>query len=79
MALGDFSGPNSEYALSITSQQATFLHYDEELPHLLRAVVTGASGTPYAYGVFVLDLMVAANGKNMFEAHAYASIHQFAE
>ena len=62
IALGQFSSTDSERALPVTSQQATCLHYDEEMPQFLRALVTGAAGTPYAYGVFLFDMLLSAGG-----------------
>lgn len=47
--------------LLLTPENSMFVRYDEDRPQFMRAVITGNSDSPYAYGAFLFDIFLPAN------------------
>jgi len=48
-------------SLLLTPQNSMFVRYDEDRPQFMRAVITGHSDSPYAYGAFLFDIFLPPN------------------
>ena len=48
-------------SLVLTPENSMFVRYDEDRPQFMRAVITGNSDSPYAYGAFLFDIFLPAN------------------